>query len=351
MSAEESPVSPGIPGALGEVDKHYKAMRAGANWFFWIAGLSLVNSVIQLSGSDRSFIIGLGITQVVDAIAAAIVAEMTSGQMIVRGIAFVFDVGVAGAFVLVGWLAGMRKGWAFLLGMTVYLLDGLIFLLVGDWLGLGFHVFALVCIGSGYAALGKLRAAEAEAARTPQTSDGLSADRILPRVTVDIFSAKLLRQEVSDDQMPIIDPIAGDLAVVYVFDLPQGFVMVSEMRKRELGLTTGQLRQVALQNLRRQMPGISRRVDPPLMAVVTGNHLEACVLLLNEFWCALASEMPGGIVVSVPHRDVLLVTSADSEQGLARLREVTDDAFGREPTHSLSADLFRWTGTGWEVFA
>ena len=44
-------------------------MKKGANWFFWIAGLSVVNSVILLMEGDRHFVVGLGVTQLVNAIA------------------------------------------------------------------------------------------------------------------------------------------------------------------------------------------------------------------------------------------------------------------------------------------
>src|SRR4051794_33834386 len=52
------PASPAIAGnpALE------KQIKSGADWFFWIAGLSLVNSFVALSGKGWGFILGLGIT-------------------------------------------------------------------------------------------------------------------------------------------------------------------------------------------------------------------------------------------------------------------------------------------------
>jgi len=41
-------------------------LKGGASWFVWIAALSVINSVILLSGGTWSFIFGLGITQIVD---------------------------------------------------------------------------------------------------------------------------------------------------------------------------------------------------------------------------------------------------------------------------------------------
>ena len=41
-------------------------VRAGADWFFWIAGLSLVNSLSTLTDRPFAFIIGLGTTRLAD---------------------------------------------------------------------------------------------------------------------------------------------------------------------------------------------------------------------------------------------------------------------------------------------
>ncbi len=144
-----------------ETDKLTRAFRSGANWFYWIAGLSMVNTVLHLFGSERSFIIGLGLTQLFD-VGAVGATEHADGAvlLIVRGIAFFLDLFIAGLFVLLGWQAGRRRSWAFVTGMVLYALDGLIFLLVQDWMSLGFHAFALFGILAGFSSLRKLLASE-----------------------------------------------------------------------------------------------------------------------------------------------------------------------------------------------
>ena len=39
-----------------------KRFRTGANGFYWIAGLSVINSILWLRGSQTTFLMGLGIT-------------------------------------------------------------------------------------------------------------------------------------------------------------------------------------------------------------------------------------------------------------------------------------------------
>src|SRR6266516_3067348 len=46
-----------------------KQLKGGGSWFYWIAGLTLVNAVMALSGSGTRFILGLGLTQIFDKLA------------------------------------------------------------------------------------------------------------------------------------------------------------------------------------------------------------------------------------------------------------------------------------------
>src|SRR6266498_4474820 len=155
-----SPTSTTLP-ETAILQSHFKAvnqLKGGASWFYWIAGLSLINSLILLAGSDWNFLIGLGLTQVFDAIAKILSAEMNStAGLIIKAIAFLLDLGVAGLFVLFGWLAKKRYAWAFIVGMILYALDGLIFVLVGSWLSVGFHAFALFGLYGGLKAIYMLR--------------------------------------------------------------------------------------------------------------------------------------------------------------------------------------------------
>src|SRR5215475_4582039 len=92
--------------------------RSGGQWFYWIAALSLINAVLAFSG-----LVGV----------ALIVVFAVLGQRAVVG-----------------------HCWAFVLGMVLFGLDGLLFVLIQDWVGVGFHAFALLMIGRGYAAARQL---------------------------------------------------------------------------------------------------------------------------------------------------------------------------------------------------
>jgi hypothetical protein len=124
--------------------------RRGGQWFYWIAALSSINCVLALMGQEWHFILGLGTTQLVQA-----VAKESGGAGTTAGLVSLV---VIGLFAFFGQRAVHGYCWAFVAGMVVYGLDGLIFLLIQDWVGVGFHAFAIVMILRGYQAARQLPA-------------------------------------------------------------------------------------------------------------------------------------------------------------------------------------------------
>jgi hypothetical protein len=133
-------------GQHAELSQRYKN---GANWFYWIAGLSIVTSIIAFAGGGWGFLISLGTTQVIDAIAAGLSAELGGAP---RVVALVLDLLVTGAFVAFGVLAGKKFLWAYIIGLVAFLLDGLVSLLVQDWLGVVAHAVVLFIMFRGFQA-------------------------------------------------------------------------------------------------------------------------------------------------------------------------------------------------------
>jgi len=126
--------------------------RSGGQWFYWIAALSLINAALAFTGQEWRFILGLGVTQLVQEMAKSGGGGTTAGLV---GVALIV------VFAGIGQRAVHGHRWAFLLGMILFALDGALFVLIQDWIGVGFHAFALLMIGRGYAAARQLPAVNA----------------------------------------------------------------------------------------------------------------------------------------------------------------------------------------------
>ena len=124
----------------------------GGAWFYWIGGASILNSVLNAAGTQWGLAVGLGVTYLIDGL-----AEGLSNTVRTPIYAFLIDIAIAGGFLLLGRAA--RRGnlvwWA--IGIGLYLLDGLLFVLFEDLLGIAVHAIAIYGLVSGWRAARALK--------------------------------------------------------------------------------------------------------------------------------------------------------------------------------------------------
>lgn len=130
--------------------------KSGANWFYWIAALSVINGIAFVAGANYHFLAGLGLTEIADAVIAASIEQGASSAL--RFVSLIFNLILVISFALIGYFAGKFFKTAFLLGIVAYLVDALVVLLIGDYFMAGFHAFALFFIIRGFLACRELTA-------------------------------------------------------------------------------------------------------------------------------------------------------------------------------------------------
>ena len=156
------PPNPTGPPTVSPMAKHTQLVRSGANWFIWIAGLSLVNSVLFVTGSHWSFFLGLAATQVSDEFGKVIITGTTG-----VAVALAIDVVIAAIFVGLGLMSRSGALWSFIVGMVLIVLDALLLVWVQDWAAVAFHALALFFIVRGFQAARQLAALRTSAALPP----------------------------------------------------------------------------------------------------------------------------------------------------------------------------------------
>jgi uncharacterized protein YtpQ (UPF0354 family) len=173
-------------------------------------------------------------------------------------------------------------------------------------------------------------------------------DVIVPRLKHLNFLSVYDQMGATAEDRPITEPFAADLLVTYAFDLPETFQMVSVRDCNELGLSTGELKALALSNLRKQLPSVQVEGQPPIYMAKVGNDLEACLLLLDEVWTDISSQMPGEIVAAVPARDMLLFTSSEWQDVVKELKALASETVQKFPdAHNLTQSLLIRRGEKW----
>lgn len=125
-------------------------VKGAARWFWWIAGLSLLNAVMLHSGSNGNFVMGLAMTTIVG---------LTLEHAKWAGIAITAL--ILGFYVAMGAHAQRGKLWAFYAGLLAYVVDALICAAFEDWMSAGFHALAIFFIAKGVARQRELERASA----------------------------------------------------------------------------------------------------------------------------------------------------------------------------------------------
>ncbi len=114
----------------------------GADWFFWLAILSAINSLIVYYYNTPNTPIALGITQWVDGTTSGFNASMTTSGLLINLL-------IAGAFAMFGMLARKGIDLAFVVGIFLYLIDTFLMIGVKDFFGFGVHLLALFFLIKG----------------------------------------------------------------------------------------------------------------------------------------------------------------------------------------------------------
>ena len=111
--------------------------NSGASWLNTVALFAIVNSALTFLEVNLRFIFGLGVADIGAAVAQY---SESSGLKVVS-----IGITLTAAAIFAGLGIKARKGatWAFAVGLALYAADGAIWVMIGDWLEVGCHAFAV----------------------------------------------------------------------------------------------------------------------------------------------------------------------------------------------------------------
>lgn len=124
-------------------------MRAGADWFFWIAALALLEAYLQRSSIVTQGAFGLGMTGLVERASEPWTASGQAMPLLAELVLPIF-------YVLLGVLARRGRRWAFAAGLGAYVVDAALVLAAAALVGLALHLVVLGLLGMGYVAARQL---------------------------------------------------------------------------------------------------------------------------------------------------------------------------------------------------
>lgn len=137
--------------------------RNGSGWFYWIAGLTLINVIMTIINGNWSFVFGLGVTDLIYYITQELSSDFGNTALILGLAVNLFLLSI---FLLLGRSAKNGRNWSFIVGFILYGLDALLLAYLTDYMGAIFHLYPLYCIFKGLQANRSIAAIDAELSQT-----------------------------------------------------------------------------------------------------------------------------------------------------------------------------------------
>ena len=152
---------------------------------------------------------------------------------------------------------------------------------------------------------------------------------------------------------PLVPPrvLVDGLVLMPVLDSSRTVRMLTVKDSVALRLTTKEVYEVAVANLRKATRGLAEVAKPVgrgQIGQLSGDFYHPSRLVLVESWAPLAQAQGGVLIVAAPATDAVLYIADDSAPAIDKLRTLAKDVMARAP-NKLTGLLLRWSPTGWQI--
>jgi len=160
----------------------------------------------------------------------------------------------------------------------------------------------------------------------------------------------LSRKSVNEEPGFVHEHLVADLWIVYAIDSADAILTLPTTQFVELKLSLAELKQLAIENLKRMLPPIERHGEGPVYTLTAGSDYVASLLLFEDLWDEQANVVEGEIVAAVPSRGTLLFTGSKSSQAIIQLRQSVQQ-FTQTSGYLITNTMLRRSPDGWRVFS
>lgn len=180
----------------------------------------------------------------------------------------------------------------------------------------------------------------------------IQTDRIIPLIKPINFLDDIMRlaaDKNASEPWIVYEKYNDRLIIVYAEDSEKSISYLSKEEFSKLNINSDTLRQLAVKNLTRILPGIQKYGGDETFGLAAGGDYEASLILLTSLWTNESYNVDGDFVIAIPNRDMLLVTGSNNRGEIERIRAISDDTYKRGD-HPISPYLFIKTGEKFEEY-
>ncbi|MCP9768620.1 DUF1444 family protein [Lacihabitans sp. LS3-19] len=140
---------------------------------------------------------------------------------------------------------------------------------------------------------------------------------------------------------PISIQLFDDIDILFAIDKGEQFEFINETTLIALKINKDELRSIAIENLKKyvNLKGINIEGDENIQMIKLDRVLESSLILYDELWTKFCIDYSDDIVISIPSRELLLISLASNPTGIQQLKEGAQDLF-QNGHYKLTENLF-----------
>lgn len=182
----------------------------------------------------------------------------------------------------------------------------------------------------------------------------IDLDRIVPIVKDRAWMEAVLASMEGNDAdfpTPLFQDYNSELQVFFAEDSEHNIRYLNQENIDSLSVSKEDLYELSCKNLKRMLEkNIEISGSDGIYMLSAGGNYETSLMLFSSLWRGNFLEVMGRTVISIPTRDLLLVTGSEDEEGIARIRHVAEQAMDDTP-YAITPVLFVWGDGKFDVFA
>lgn len=205
--------------------------------------------------------------------------------------------------------------------------------------------------------LERYAAALIETSARTESYDSVDITLIVPVVKPIDFIEQAKRQLAAYSDKPVKDSdelyfesLSDSLVVVYAEDGPMTTRFLNRANIDDLRLAPDALRELAIENLQRQLPDVEIFEKKGLSQIIADGTYEPSLLLSDPLWESPDLSVKGDVVVAVPGRGELYLTGSDDRQLTDLLQRVSTQAYNAS-AYPISPELYVRRDGNWSTYA
>lgn len=179
-----------------------------------------------------------------------------------------------------------------------------------------------------------------------QPDEPINPDNIIPIIKDKRFINGLSDIYSDQQSQPVYVEYNSSLYMFFAEDKPRNISYLSTKDLKELNMSLEKLKEISLENLARYEYKISG--GSKIYMITAGGYCESSLILLN-IWNKETFPVEGEIVISIPSRDVVLITGSKDSEGLHKVYNLVQE-INSNGDHLVSDKLFEYKDGKFEVF-